>query len=151
MLEINKCIEFCFAVALLLISLIVYPFGLNSTFVKQQCGYSSGFFNSGTCQIAWGYMLAIVSTALLLFCPVIAYHLSVATPRSKATVVWLTKTPQSHHFVALILKDKDCFKGLFTWREADPPRRGTLLEGLPFSIVFPSFVYMRGRVTLEEG
>lgn len=75
------------AVFLLFISLIVYCFGLNSSFAKQHCGSSSGFFNSGICQIAWGYVLAIVSTALLIFCPMIAYHLSVATPRKKATVV----------------------------------------------------------------
>ena len=43
------------------------------------------------------------------------------------------------------------FKGLFTWKEGNPPTRVTLLEGLPFSIVFPSFVYMRGRVTLGGG
>ena len=30
-------------------------------------------------------------------------------------------------------------------------RRVTLLKGLPFSIVFPGFVYMRGRVTLGGG
>ena len=30
-------------------------------------------------------------------------------------------------------------------------RRVTLLEGAPFSIVFPGFVYMIGRVTLGGG
>jgi len=80
-------LQLSFAVVLLLVSLVLYPFGLNSEFVKQQCGSSSGYFNSGTCKIAWGYILGIVSTSLLLFCPMIAYHLSVATPRSKATVV----------------------------------------------------------------
>ena len=39
----------------------------------------------------------------------------------------------------------------FTWKEGDPLRRGTLLEGSPFSIVFPGFVYMIGRVTLGGG
>ena len=42
-------------------------------------------------------------------------------------------------------------KGPFTWKEGNPPTRVTLLEGLPFSIVFPGFVYMRGRVTLGGG
>jgi len=42
-------------------------------------------------------------------------------------------------------------EGPFTWKEGNPPRRVTLLEGLPFSIVFPGFVYMRGRVTLGGG
>jgi len=75
------------AVILLFVSLIVYSFGLNSSFAKLHCGSSSAFFNSGSCQIAWGYVLAIVSTATLIFCPLIAYHLSNAAPRSKATVV----------------------------------------------------------------
>lgn len=75
------------AVALLVVSLLVYPFGFKSTYVQQHCGSSSGFFTSGACDIAWGYVLAIVSTALLFFCPMIAYHLSVVRPRSKATVV----------------------------------------------------------------
>lgn len=75
------------AALLLFISLIIYCFGLNSSFAKKHCGSSSGFFNSGTCKIAWGYVLAIVSTALLIFCPMMAHHLSVSTPRKKSTVV----------------------------------------------------------------
>ena len=39
-------------------------------------------------------------------------------------------------------------KALFTWREGNPP---SLLEGLPTSIVFPGFVYVLGRFTLEGG
>ena len=42
-------------------------------------------------------------------------------------------------------------KGLFTWREGNPPRRVTLLGGLPSSIVLAGSVYMRGRVTLGGG
>ena len=40
---------------------------------------------------------------------------------------------------------------VLTWKEGNPPTRVTLLEGLPFSIVFPGFVYMRRRVTLGGG
>lgn len=75
------------AVFLLLVSVIIYWGGLNSSFVKQHCGPSSFYFNAGTCQIAWGCVLATVSAALLIFCPLIAHHLAVTTPRSKATVV----------------------------------------------------------------
>ena len=42
-------------------------------------------------------------------------------------------------------------KGPFTWKEGNPLTRVTLLQGLPFSIVFPGFVYMRGGVTLGGG
>ena len=35
--------------------------------------------------------------------------------------------------------------------EGNPPGRVTLLGGLPPSIVFPGFVYMRGRVTPGGG
>ena len=42
-------------------------------------------------------------------------------------------------------------KAVFTWREGNLPRRVTLLGGLPSSIVFHSFVYMRGRVTPGGG
>ena len=42
-------------------------------------------------------------------------------------------------------------KTLFTWREGNPAGSFTLLVGLPSSIVFPSFVYMRGRVTPGGG
>ena len=47
--------------------------------------------------------------------------------------------------------DEGLAKALFTWREGNPPRRVTLLGGLPSSIVFHGFVYMSGRVTLGEG
>ena len=40
---------------------------------------------------------------------------------------------------------------LFTWREGNPAGGVTLLVGLPSSIVFPGFVYMRGRVTPGGG
>ena len=43
------------------------------------------------------------------------------------------------------------FKALFTWREGNPAGSVTLLGGLPSYIVFPGFVYMRGRVTLGGG
>ena len=42
-------------------------------------------------------------------------------------------------------------KALLTWREGNPAGRVTLLGGLPSSIVFPGFVYMRGRVTPGGG
>ena len=40
---------------------------------------------------------------------------------------------------------------LFTWREGNPAGGVTLLVGFPSSIVFPGFVYMRGRVTPGGG
>ena len=40
---------------------------------------------------------------------------------------------------------------MFTWREGNPAGRVTLLGGLPSSIVFPGFVYMRGKVSPGGG
>ena len=42
-------------------------------------------------------------------------------------------------------------KAVFTWREGNLPRRVTLPGGLPSSIVFHGFVYMRGMVTPGGG
>ena len=42
-------------------------------------------------------------------------------------------------------------KAVFTWRERNPPRRVTLLGGLPSSVVFHGFVYMQGAVTPGGG
>ena len=40
---------------------------------------------------------------------------------------------------------------MFTWRKGNPAGRVTHLVGLPSSIVFPGFVYTRGRVTPGGG
>ncbi|GAA6107520.1 transmembrane protein 211 [Tachysurus ichikawai] len=53
--------------------LLVYPFGLNSSLVKSFCG-NSDIYNSGDCQMGWGYMLAIVGVMLTLFLPFFAKY-----------------------------------------------------------------------------
>lgn len=61
------------AVFIMASGLLVYPFGLNSTFVKSFCGNSSIYY-AGECQIGWGYMLAIVGVMLTLFLPFFAKY-----------------------------------------------------------------------------
>ncbi|XP_077865444.1 LHFPL tetraspan subfamily member 6 protein-like [Saccoglossus kowalevskii] len=55
--------------------LLLFPLGLDNTFVRQYCG-NTAIFNSGDCDIGWGYMLAVMSTAISMFCPVLAKYLS---------------------------------------------------------------------------
>ncbi|EDO35175.1 predicted protein [Nematostella vectensis] len=74
------------AVIFLVISLVMFPLGFKSQFVSQHCGLTD-MFNPGQCSISWAYTLAIMSTGLLMLCPVMARHLMVTTPMAKATVV----------------------------------------------------------------
>ncbi|XP_028662615.1 LHFPL tetraspan subfamily member 7 protein [Erpetoichthys calabaricus] len=61
------------AVFIMATGLLIFPFGLNSTFVKSFCGNSSIYY-AGDCQIGWGYMLAIVGVMLTLFLPFFAKY-----------------------------------------------------------------------------
>ncbi|GAB6029541.1 hypothetical protein CHUAL_005291 [Chamberlinius hualienensis] len=66
-------------VAILLSALLIYPFGFPSPFVRHHCGTSAGFFNAGECRLGWSYTLAIMSSLLSIYCPVLAkfstYHI----------------------------------------------------------------------------
>ena len=47
------------------------------------CGPDAAMYKSGNCQIAWGYVLAIMSTALLIFTPILArYSIEKTEPES---------------------------------------------------------------------
>ncbi|XP_070572258.1 LHFPL tetraspan subfamily member 7 protein-like [Ptychodera flava] len=63
------------SVLILMAGLVLFPLGLDNAFVRQYCGQSA-IFNAGDCEIGWGYMLAIMSTAIAMFCPVFAKYLS---------------------------------------------------------------------------
>ena len=54
--------------------MLFFPLGLSSSFVQKICGPLSGMYRSGECQIAWGYVLSIMSTALLIFSPILARY-----------------------------------------------------------------------------
>jgi hypothetical protein len=53
--------------------LVIFPLGLDSMFVQLYCRGSS-IYDAGTCQIGWGYMLAIMGTALSIFCPFLSHY-----------------------------------------------------------------------------
>ncbi|XP_077996534.1 LHFPL tetraspan subfamily member 7 protein-like [Glandiceps talaboti] len=63
------------AVLIMCAGLILFPLGLDNKFVRHYCG-DTAIFNAGDCQIGWGYMLAIMSAAIAMFCPVFAKYLS---------------------------------------------------------------------------
>jgi hypothetical protein len=56
----------------LLLSLLMFPCGFGSDFVKQHCGPSAGFYMTGDCEVGWAYALLIVCTSLALYCPALA-------------------------------------------------------------------------------
>jgi len=63
-----------FGVVFVSLALLFFPLGLSSSFVHKVCGSGAAMFKSGNCQIAWGYVLAIMSTALLIFTPILARY-----------------------------------------------------------------------------
>lgn len=52
----------------------MFPIGLDSQFAKNICGSRSTIFVAGGCQVAWGYVLSIMSVALTIFCPILAKY-----------------------------------------------------------------------------
>ncbi|XP_074046639.1 LHFPL tetraspan subfamily member 7 protein-like [Macrotis lagotis] len=61
------------AVFIMASGLLVYPLGLNSAPVKDSCE-NAGVYNAGSCQIGWGYTLAIVGVMLSGFLPFFAKY-----------------------------------------------------------------------------
>lgn len=57
------------SVLLMTAGLLVFPLGFGSPYIKRNCGEHSRSFYADECQIGWGYMLAIMGTALAMFCP----------------------------------------------------------------------------------
>ncbi|KAM6465111.1 LHFPL tetraspan subfamily member 7 protein-like isoform 1-T1 [Liasis olivaceus] len=61
------------AVFIMGFGLLVYPFGLGSSAVRRHCEDSSIYY-AGSCQLGWGYMLAIVGVMLSVFLPFFAKY-----------------------------------------------------------------------------
>ncbi|XP_039218185.1 transmembrane protein 211 [Crotalus tigris] len=61
------------AVFIMGFGLLVYPFGLGSSAVRTHCEDSSIYY-AGSCQLGWGYMLAIVGVMLSVFLPFFAKY-----------------------------------------------------------------------------
>ncbi|KAL7647636.1 UNVERIFIED_CONTAM: hypothetical protein RMT77_001236 [Armadillidium vulgare] len=60
------------AVSLQALGLMLYPLGLGSSFTRGVCGNKATIYSAGSCHIGYAYMLALVSTALAAYCPVLA-------------------------------------------------------------------------------
>ncbi|XP_018010427.1 uncharacterized protein LOC108667846 [Hyalella azteca] len=61
------------AVSVQLLSLVLYPLGLGSEFARQVCGEEhTTIYSCGDCSLGYGYFLAIVSTTVAAYCPVLA-------------------------------------------------------------------------------
>ena len=57
----------------LVLALLVYPGGLGTSFVQYHCPGASTY-HPGQCNVSWAYMLAIMTTTLCMFCPVMCYY-----------------------------------------------------------------------------
>ncbi|KAL5017387.1 hypothetical protein ScPMuIL_006976 [Solemya velum] len=61
------------AFLIMMASLVIYPFGFNTHYFRYYCGMEADMYFPGHCGIGWGYMLAVMGTALAIFCPVLSY------------------------------------------------------------------------------
>ena len=52
-------------------SLLLFPLGFDSGFVRYHCGSYAGPYNIGDCEIGWAYALVLVCASLSLYCPVL--------------------------------------------------------------------------------
>lgn len=65
------------AVILMAVGLVIFPLGLDSQLVQEQCGATDAY-DAGRCSLGWGYMLAIVGTVLAIFCPIFSKYTTVS-------------------------------------------------------------------------
>lgn len=67
------------AVLVMIAGLFIYPLGFNSKFIRKHCGGGSSMYNSDQCEVGWGLILAVVGTALAMFCPVLSHYTDMQT------------------------------------------------------------------------
>ena len=73
-ITITNCSTSLVSVVFVSLALLFFPLGLSSSFVHKICGSAANMYKSGNCQIAWGYVLSIMSAALLIFSPILARY-----------------------------------------------------------------------------
>lgn len=61
------------AVLLMTTGLVVFPAGFDSVFCRRHCPNTRMFY-AGGCHVGWAYMLAIMGTALSMFCPFLSHY-----------------------------------------------------------------------------
>jgi len=52
----------------------MFPLGLDSNFARDVRGTDATMFVADQCQVAWGYVLAIMAVLLTVFCPILAKY-----------------------------------------------------------------------------
>ena len=62
--------HFVISVFFLCSGVLLYPLGLNSDYARSVCG-ESAIYEAADCQVAWGYVLIIMSVLLTIFCPIL--------------------------------------------------------------------------------
>merc|ERR1712226_1133667 len=72
-------------------ALAIFPMGFHSSFARGMCGPNTSMYNMDRCHIGWGYVLAIVTTSLVVFCPFLS-KFSTNTTKRGCTM------PTSHDF-----------------------------------------------------
>lgn len=60
------------AVLLQLTALLVFPWALGTPFAEAHCGPGTGPYQQGRCRLGWASVLAIISTLLGVYCPLLA-------------------------------------------------------------------------------
>jgi len=63
---------------------LLYPIGLNSDYARSVCGNST-IYEAADCEVAWGYVLIIMSVLLTIFCPILG-NFSIGSKSTKYTV-----------------------------------------------------------------
>ena len=54
-------------------AVILFPVGLDSKFAQHYCP-GSRMYDGGSCQVGWAYILGIMTSALVVFCPVLSHY-----------------------------------------------------------------------------
>lgn len=52
----------------------MFPLGLDSELARDVCGLDARMFAADQCQVAWGYVTAIMGVLLTVFCPILAKY-----------------------------------------------------------------------------
>lgn len=60
------------AVFFLCLSILVYPLGFRSEFARSICGERTNYYVIEQCHVTWGYVLAIMTVSMTIFCPILA-------------------------------------------------------------------------------
>lgn len=93
------------SVLVMIAGLFIYPLGFNSKFIRKHCGGGSSMYNSEQCEVGWGLVLAVVGTALAMFCPVLSHYTDMQTTDllwCQASLLYSTSLYLPPHYVMYV-------------------------------------------------